>query len=99
MSASVWHAGHPWFLVWDAATGEVLSGHPAEDKTGLTFAALPTADGKGLALSIVGGVPTGIGALVLTQQFGVLPISQGWLAVWAVGPGVLGGLVYHAVWK
>jgi hypothetical protein len=48
--------------------------------------------GKGMALSIAGGVPTGIGALVLSQQFGVLPISPGWLSVWAVGPGVVGGL-------
>jgi CHAT domain-containing protein len=49
--------------------------------------------GKGLALSIIGGIPTGIGALVLSQQFGVVPVSQNWLAAWLVGPGVVGGVV------
>ena len=53
--------------------------------------------GKGLALSIVGGIPTGIGALVLSQEFGILPISPGWLSVWAVGPGVLGGVARAGV--
>jgi hypothetical protein len=48
--------------------------------------------GKGLALSMIGGIPTGLGALVLSQQFGVIPVSRGWVAVWAVGPGLLGGL-------
>ncbi len=49
--------------------------------------------GKGLALSIIGGVPTGLGALVLSQQFGVIPVSKAWLSAWAVGPGLVGGVI------
>jgi hypothetical protein len=49
--------------------------------------------GRGLALSILGGIPTGIGAVVLSQQFGVTPISANWLAAWAVGPGLIGGAI------
>jgi CHAT domain len=53
--------------------------------------------GKGLALSMIGGIPTGLGALVLSQQFGVIPVTMGWVAVWAVGPGLLGGLARTAI--
>lgn len=53
--------------------------------------------GKGLALSIIGGIPTGLGALVLSQQFGLTPVSRGWLSAWAVGPALLGGLVRAGV--
>jgi CHAT domain-containing protein len=55
------------------------------------------ARGKGLVLSLLGGIPTGVGALVLSQQFGLLPVSKVWLSVWAVGPGVLGGVVHASV--
>jgi hypothetical protein len=53
--------------------------------------------GKGLALSVLGGIPTGLGALVLSQQFGVIPVTAGWASAWAVGPGVLGGLARAGV--
>lgn len=53
--------------------------------------------GKGLVLSVVGGVPTGLGALVLSQQFGLIPVTAGWASAWAVGPGVLGGLARAGV--
>jgi len=52
---------------------------------------------KGRALAIVGGIPTGLGALVLSQQFGVIPITWGWASAWAVGPGALGGVAHAAV--
>jgi hypothetical protein len=48
--------------------------------------------GKGMVLSLIGGVPTGLGALVLSQQFGVLPVTAGWASAWAVGPGLVGGV-------
>jgi hypothetical protein len=53
--------------------------------------------GKGLALSMIGGIPTGLGALVLSQQFGVVPVTAEWASAWAVGPGLLGGLARAGV--
>ncbi|MGH2556567.1 MAG: CHAT domain-containing protein [Actinomycetota bacterium] len=52
---------------------------------------------RGRALAIIGGIPTGLGALVLSQQFGVIPITWGWASAWAVGPGALGGVAHAAV--
>ena len=49
--------------------------------------------GNGLILSIIGGIPTGLGALVLSQQFGVIPVSKAWLSAWVVGPGLVGGVI------
>lgn len=48
--------------------------------------------GKGLVLSMVGGLVTGPGALVLAQQAGVVPITNNWLAAWTGAPVAIGGL-------
>lgn len=45
----------------------------------------------GLALSTLGGVPAGLGAIVLAQQAGVAPITEVWTATWLVAPGFVGG--------
>jgi CHAT domain len=46
----------------------------------------------GLVLSVVGAMAAGLGALVLSQQAGVVPITEGWTAAWVVGPGLVGGV-------
>ncbi|MGZ8610968.1 MAG: CHAT domain-containing protein [Actinomycetota bacterium] len=51
------------------------------------------ARGKGgLVLSTLGGVPAGLGAIVLAQQAGVVPITEGWAVTWLVAPGFVGGV-------
>lgn len=46
----------------------------------------------GLVLAAIGGVPTGLGAIVLAQQAGLVPLTEGWTATWLVGPGLVGGI-------
>lgn len=51
------------------------------------------ARGKGgLALAAAGGVPTGLGAIVLAQQAGLVPITEVWTVSWLVAPGLVGGV-------
>jgi hypothetical protein len=55
-------------------------------------ASVRTVGGRaGLPLAIPGGALTGVGALVLFQQFGLIPVTWGWLALWTVAPGGVGG--------
>ena len=62
----------------------------------LVFALVRARRGKGgLALALIGGVATGWGALVLSQQNGITPITPAWLAVWTVAPGALGGVLHR----
>jgi hypothetical protein len=47
--------------------------------------------GRGQFLAILGGVSFGVGALVLAQQLGWIPVTWRWLALWTGGPGGMGG--------
>lgn len=48
---------------------------------------------RGVLRAAVGGVPTGLGALVLAQQFGVIPLTAEWMALWTVAPVAVGSVV------
>jgi hypothetical protein len=57
------------------------------------FAFVRAARGRGGRWSAVfGGIPTGVGALVLSQQFGVAPLESQWVVTWIVGPSAVGGI-------
>lgn len=47
--------------------------------------------------AFAGGAAAGVGALVLTQQFGAIPISAGWLSTWLVIPGAVGATLHAGV--
>jgi hypothetical protein len=45
----------------------------------------------GQSLAILGGISFGIGALMLNQQLGWIPVTWRWLALWTAAPGGLSG--------
>jgi hypothetical protein len=47
--------------------------------------------------AFAGGAAAGVGALALTQQFGAIPISAGWLSTWLVIPGAVGTTLHFGV--
>ncbi|MGH9179420.1 MAG: hypothetical protein ACRD0N_12815, partial [Acidimicrobiales bacterium] len=47
--------------------------------------------------AFAGGAAAGVGALALTQQFGAIPISPGWLSTWLVIPGAVGATLHFGV--
>ncbi|MBA3552863.1 MAG: CHAT domain-containing protein [Actinobacteria bacterium] len=53
--------------------------------------------GGGWAAAALGGIPTGIGAVVLAHQFGLTPITTGGLALWIGAPMAAGAIGRTAV--
>ncbi len=47
----------------------------------------------GFKWALLGGIPTGLGACVLSQQFGASPITPGWVAGWTTPPVAIGGVL------
>jgi len=47
--------------------------------------------------AILGGAVAGAGALVVSQQLGVVPLQPHWIAAWTILPGAVGGLGHFAV--
>ncbi len=49
--------------------------------------------GRGLLWALIGGVPTGLAACVLSQQLGITPLTPTWAMVWTVPSISVGGLL------
>ncbi len=49
--------------------------------------------GRGLTWALLGGVPTGLAACVLSQQLGITPLTPTWAMVWTVPSISVGGLL------
>ncbi len=47
----------------------------------------------GFKWALLGGIPTGLGACVLAQQFGATPITPAWVTGWTTPPVAIGGLL------
>src|SRR3954470_18394695 len=47
--------------------------------------------------AILGGAVAGAGALVVSQQLGLVPLQPHWIAAWRILPGAVGGLGHFAV--
>lgn len=47
----------------------------------------------GFKWALLGGIPTGLGACVLAQQFGATPITPAWVTGWTAPPVAIGGLL------
>lgn len=52
---------------------------------------------SGWAPAVAAGAVAGLGGLVLTNQFGAIPITWGWLSTWTVIPGTMGGALHAAL--
>ena len=52
---------------------------------------------SGFKWALLGGIPTGLGACVLSQQFGASPITPGWVAGWTTPPVAMGGILHAAL--
>ncbi|HEX5369304.1 MAG TPA: CHAT domain-containing protein [Dehalococcoidia bacterium] len=49
--------------------------------------------GRGLVWSLIGGIPAGLAACVLSQQLGLTPLTPTWAMVWTVPSVSIGGLL------
>ena len=49
--------------------------------------------GRGRWLAILGGIPVGLGATMLSQQAGLTPIAPEWGLIWTLPPMAFGGVV------
>ena len=53
--------------------------------------------GHGRWFSLLGGIPLGLGACVLSQQSGVTPLTLEWAGIWTMPPVAIGGIVQTGI--